>query len=121
MLQVKAMEMIQRLEKVILSFIYLKSYSNEKITTGDAVDDIEEGKGVDEELSLLPDAEREISDADKERALQAEKDAAKESTKTNDNDQAAEINLIDNEDDASECPDRDRFDDKRFLKKLIFV
>lgn len=36
-----------------------------------AVDDIEQGKGVDEEISLLPDAEREISDADKQRALQA--------------------------------------------------
>lgn len=35
-----------------------------------AVDDIEEGKGADEELCLLPDEEREISDADKERALQ---------------------------------------------------
>lgn len=53
-------------------------------------------------MSLLPDAEREISDADKERALQAEVDAAKESTKPNDNDQVAEINSIDNDDDASE-------------------
>lgn len=35
-----------------------------------AVDDIEEGKGADEELCLLPDEEREISDADKERAMQ---------------------------------------------------
>lgn len=35
-----------------------------------AVDDIEEGKGADEELCLLPDEEREISDADKERAIQ---------------------------------------------------
>ncbi len=70
---------------------------------GDAVDDIEEGKGVDEELSLLPDAEREISDADKERALQAEEDAAKESTKPSENDQAIEINLTDDDNDASEC------------------
>lgn len=54
-------------------------------------------------MSLLPDAEREISDADKERALQAEEDAAKESTKSNDNDQSTEVNLIDNDDDASEC------------------
>lgn len=35
-----------------------------------AVDDIEEGKGADEELCLLPDEEREISDADRERAMQ---------------------------------------------------
>lgn len=35
-----------------------------------AVDDIEAGKGADEELCLLPDEEREISDADRERALQ---------------------------------------------------
>lgn len=34
-----------------------------------AVDDLEEGKGADEELCLLPDEEREITDADKERAL----------------------------------------------------
>lgn len=33
------------------------------------MDDIESGKGVDEELCLLPDEEREISDADKERAM----------------------------------------------------
>lgn len=40
-----------------------------------AVDDIEEGKGADEELCLLPDEEREISDADKERALQNQQQA----------------------------------------------
>lgn len=34
-----------------------------------AVDDLEEGRGADEELCLLPDEEREISDADKERAI----------------------------------------------------
>lgn len=40
------------------------------------LDDLERGKGVDEELSLLPDADREITEADKERALQAEVEAA---------------------------------------------
>lgn len=40
-----------------------------------AVDDIEEGKGADEELCLLPDEEREISDADKERAMQNQQQA----------------------------------------------
>lgn len=39
-----------------------------------ADDDIEKGKGVDEELSLLPDAERELSEADKERAIHAQED-----------------------------------------------
>lgn len=43
-----------------------------------AVDDIEEGQGVDEEVSLLPDAEREISEADKRKALEAEEAATKE-------------------------------------------
>lgn len=81
----------------------MTKFNSVPFRTGDVVDDIEEGKGVDEELSLLPDAEREISDADKERALQAEEDAAKESTKPSDTDQAAEINLIDNDDDTSEC------------------
>ncbi|KAJ6636144.1 Zinc finger MYM-type protein 3 [Pseudolycoriella hygida] len=81
-----------------------ENYANETTTAeGDDADDIEEGKGVDEELSLLPDAEREISDADKERALQAEEDAAKESTKPNENDQdqAVEVNVNDNDDDAN--------------------
>lgn len=40
-----------------------------------AVDDIEEGKGADEELCLLPDEEREITDADKERAMQNQQQA----------------------------------------------
>lgn len=43
-----------------------------------AVDDIEQGQGVDEEISLLPDAEREISEADKERAILAMEAAEKE-------------------------------------------
>lgn len=43
-----------------------------------AVDDIEEGKGADEELCLLPDEEREISDADRERAMQNQQQAADE-------------------------------------------
>lgn len=38
-----------------------------------AVDDIEEGRGADE--LLLPDEEREISDADRERALQNQQEA----------------------------------------------
>lgn len=36
-----------------------------------SVDDIDEGQGADEEVCLLPDEEREISDADKERAILA--------------------------------------------------
>lgn len=44
-----------------------------------AVDDIEEGKGVDEELELLPDAECELSEADKEQAILA-KEAAEQET-----------------------------------------
>lgn len=43
-----------------------------------AVDDIEEGKGVDEELELLPDAECELSEADKERAILAKEAAEQE-------------------------------------------
>lgn len=44
-----------------------------------AVDDIEEGKGADEELCLLPDEEeREISDADRERAMANQQQVADE-------------------------------------------
>lgn len=42
----------------------------------DVLDDLEQGKGVDEALSLLPDADREITEADKEKALQVEVEAA---------------------------------------------
>lgn len=42
------------------------------------MDDIEQGKGVDEELELLPDAECELSEADKERAIRAKEAAEKE-------------------------------------------
>lgn len=45
------------------------------VTLRTAVDDFEEGKGADEELCLLPDEEREITDADKERALQNQQQA----------------------------------------------
>lgn len=37
-----------------------------------------EGEGADEEVCLLPDEEREISDADKERAILAKEAAEKE-------------------------------------------
>lgn len=40
--------------------------------------DLDEGQGVDEEVCLLPDEEREISDADKERAILAKEAAEKE-------------------------------------------
>lgn len=54
-----------------------------------AVDDIEEGKGVDEELELLPDAECELSEADKERAILA-KEAAEQETEATEPTEAAE-------------------------------
>lgn len=56
----------------------------------DATDDIEQGKGIDEELSLLPDAEREITDADKERAILAEDSADKETVTIDDDDDVEE-------------------------------
>lgn len=37
-----------------------------------------DGRGADEEVCLLPDEEREISDADKERAILAKEAAEKE-------------------------------------------
>lgn len=40
--------------------------------------DLEEGQGADEEVCLLPDEERVISDADKERAILAKEAAEKE-------------------------------------------
>lgn len=59
-----------------------------------AVDDIEEGKGADEELCLLPDEEREISDADKERALQNQQQADEHDDQENENEtEASECNL----------------------------
>lgn len=42
------------------------------------VQDVEASKGVDEEVCLLPDTEREISEADKERAILAKESLAKE-------------------------------------------
>lgn len=51
-----------------------------------AVDDIEEGKGADEELCLLPDEEeREISDADRERAMQNQQQVADENDENDEN------------------------------------
>lgn len=72
------------------------------------MDDIEEGKGVDEEVSLLPDAEREISDADKERAILAKEAAEKES----ESETASTTNdlIEDNEDGASEKAGESRTD-----------
>lgn len=60
-----------------------------------AVDDIEEGKGADEELCLLPDEEeREISDADRERAMQNQQQAADENDENeeNENEQESDAN-----------------------------
>lgn len=59
-------------------------------------DDIEQGKGIDEELSLLPDAEREISDADKERAILAEDTADKETVTIDDDDDVEEQTSAEN-------------------------
>lgn len=50
------------------------------------VGDIEEGKDADEELCLLPDEDREISDADKERAIR-QKEADENEIDTNDGEQ----------------------------------
>lgn len=61
-----------------------------KIFQFTAVDDIEEGKGVDEALSLLPDEEREISEADKERAILA-KEAAENETEETEDEVAADV------------------------------
>lgn len=59
-----------------------------------AVDDIEEGKGADEELCLLPDEEREISDADKERAMQNQQQADENENENEDQEnEAGEGNL----------------------------
>lgn len=52
-----------------------------------------EGQGADEEVCLLPDEEREISDADKERAILAKEAAEKEHEESdgdNENDQELE-------------------------------
>lgn len=55
--------------------------------------DLGEGQGADEEVCLLPDEEREISDADKERAILAKEAAEKEHEEgdcDNENDQELE-------------------------------
>ncbi|EAT44309.1 AAEL004320-PA [Aedes aegypti] len=49
----------------------------------EGVDELSEGEGVDENVCLLPDDERELSEADKERARVA-REAAKESEKSQD-------------------------------------
>lgn len=69
-----------------------------------AVDDIEEGKGVDEELELLPDAECELSEADKERAILAKEAAEQEPDES--------IAVADeNEDDAGDKANETRIDE----------
>lgn len=69
---------------------------------------MEEGKGVDEEVSLLPDAEREISDADKERAILA-KEAAEKESESETASTTAEL-TEDNEDEAGEKAGESRTD-----------
>ncbi|XP_062555274.1 zinc finger MYM-type protein 4 [Armigeres subalbatus] len=54
----------------------------------EGVDELTEGEGVDENVCLLPDDERELSDADKERARVA-REAAEESEKSQDGMDAA--------------------------------
>lgn len=61
-----------------------------------AVDDIEEGKGADEELCLLPDEEeREISDADRERAMQNQQQVADENDENEENENEIESDAND--------------------------
>lgn len=69
-----------------IKYFLIKSqfYSNFSNFVAGAVDDISEGKGIDEEISLLPDAEREISDADKEKARLAKEAADKDDPEHND-------------------------------------
>lgn len=52
---------------------------------------MERGQGVDEELSLLPDADREITEADKEKALKAEEEAAAAESVVIDEDKEEEV------------------------------
>ena len=59
-----------------------------------AVDDIEEGKGADEELCLLPDEEeREISEAERERAMQNQQQAADEADENEQESDTNDVNL----------------------------
>ncbi|XP_065088680.1 zinc finger MYM-type protein 4 [Ochlerotatus camptorhynchus] len=56
----------------------------------DGVDELSEGEGVDENVCLLPDDERELSEADKERARAAQ-EAANESEKSQDGMDTVEV------------------------------
>ena len=54
------------------------SAAHDESVAEEGVDEITEGEGVDEDVCLLPDDEREISDADKEAAIKArEEDTGK--------------------------------------------
>lgn len=56
--------------KIIFCIFFV---SDDTITEEGPVADITEGQGADEEVCLLPDTEREISEADKLKALAAKK------------------------------------------------
>lgn len=74
------------------------------------MDDIEEGKDADEEVCLLPDEEREISDADKARAMANQEADENEENEAADNEGENETNeLPDGEADSENIDENGNF------------
>lgn len=58
------------------------------------VQDVDASKGADEEVCLLPDTDREISEADKERAILAKESLAKEAANKDTQDSTSTEGII---------------------------